>query len=142
MISTSFDQAQFSAREWLAIPDEVDSGHYTIANAMDDYFQFLESDGRPAHTMRDARYRDGAFIRPKLGDEVVSSLTSERLRRWRDDLSEPLRACEHARVSPKDIGPFAMMMRDGRGERRQIELGRCFVHHSTMRLVMARPLPI
>lgn len=82
----NFNQAQVRAREWLAIPDEVDSGPYTIANAMDDYFRFLESDGRPAHTIRDARYRDDAFIRPKLGDEVISGLMSERLRRWRDDL--------------------------------------------------------
>ena len=77
-------------------PDNVDSGPYTVSNAVDDYFRFLESDGRPAHTIRDARYRDGAFIRPKLGDEVLSSLTSERLRRWRDDL---VRAAPRLRTS-------------------------------------------
>src|SRR5262245_42696399 len=57
------------ARDWLAKltkqeVNELDCGPYTVANAMDDYFRFLMSDGRPTHTIRDAQYRDNAFIRP------------------------------------------------------------------------------
>ncbi len=53
---------------------------------MDDYFQFLENDGRGTHTIRDARYRDKALIRPKLGEVEVAALTAPKLRRWRDGL--------------------------------------------------------
>ena len=79
----SFGQAQEKAK-----PYRVDrkAGPYTIAAAMDDYLQFLESDGRGPQTIRDARYRDKAFIRPKLGDVEVTVLTADKLRRWRDGL--------------------------------------------------------
>jgi integrase len=62
------------------------AGPYTVANATEDYFQFLESDGRGTHTIRDARYRAKAFIRPKLGEVEITALTADKLRRWRDDL--------------------------------------------------------
>ena len=35
----------------------------TVADAMDAYLCFLGGDGRGAYTIRDARYRDQAFIR-------------------------------------------------------------------------------
>jgi integrase len=84
----NFGQAQANAREWLATPSEVQSQSkpYTVADAMDDYLRYLESEGRPPHTIRDARYRDSALIRPKVGHERLFNLTAERLRRWRDDL--------------------------------------------------------
>jgi integrase len=82
----NFNQAQVRARNWLATPSEAEAGPYRVAQAMDDYLHFLESDGRPTHTIRDARYRDSAFIRPKLGSERIANLTSDKLRRWRDDL--------------------------------------------------------
>jgi integrase len=82
----NFDQAQAKAREWLTKPEDSDTGPYTVASALDDYFRYLESDGRPAHTVRDARYRDSAFIRPKLGRQEVARLTADKLRRWRDDV--------------------------------------------------------
>ena len=53
---------------------------------MDAYFRFLESDGRSRHSLADTRYRDHAFIRPKLGDIDIAALTTERLRQWRDSL--------------------------------------------------------
>jgi len=53
---------------------------------MDAYLRFLGDDGRGANTIRDARYRDQAFIRPKLGTSEVAALTADKLRRWRDDL--------------------------------------------------------
>ena len=91
---SSFDQAQARARDWLAKQVKQDSGEvaedkgpYTVAKAMEAYFEFLESDGRPKHTLRDARYRDSAFIRYKFDDVDIAALTSKRLRRWRDDLA-------------------------------------------------------
>src|SRR5580704_11367649 len=90
----SFDQAQARARDWLAKQVKQDRGEvaedkgpYTVAKAMEAYFEFLESDGRPKHTIRDARYRDSAFIRYKFDDVDIAALTSKRLRRWRDDLA-------------------------------------------------------
>jgi len=62
------------------------TGPYTVADAMEAYSKFLAGDGRGTHTLRDARYRDQAFIRPKLGNLEVAVLTAERLRQWRDGL--------------------------------------------------------
>src|SRR3984893_14466360 len=90
----SVDQAQARARDWLAKQVKQDRGEgaedkgpYTVAKAMEAYFEFLESDGRPKHTIRDARYRDSAFIRYKFDDVDIAAPTSKRLRRWRDDLA-------------------------------------------------------
>ena len=63
-------------------------GPYTVADAMDDYFAYLETEGRSETAIEDARTRDRAFIRPALGSEEVASLTSERLKRWRDALAK------------------------------------------------------
>ena len=79
----SFGQAQEKAKPYRVARN---AGQYTIAAAMDDYLQFLEGDGRGSQTIRDARYRDKAFIRPKLGDVEVTALTADKLRHWRDGL--------------------------------------------------------
>lgn len=84
-------QAQEKARERMvrrAHAAAGKTGPYTVAGAMDGYFQFLANDGRGEHTVRDARYRDNAFIRPILGRVEVASLTAEKLRQWRDDLAQ------------------------------------------------------
>jgi integrase len=54
---------------------------------MDDYFRFLEGDGRAAHSIRDSRYRADAFILPQLGGVKIAALTPDRLRRWRDQIA-------------------------------------------------------
>ena len=89
----SFGQAQERAKAHR--PAEA-SGPYTVSVAIRAYLEFLESDGRGAHTIRDARYRANGLILPKLGDEEVSALTSGRLRKWRDDLVKA-----HPRVRTK-----------------------------------------
>jgi integrase len=58
----------------------------TVADAMDAYLPIIESEGRSAHTVRDAHYRDRALIRPALGKLIVTELTADRLRHWRDGL--------------------------------------------------------
>jgi integrase len=50
--------------------------------------EFLEGDGRSKAAIKDATYRIEAFIRPALGEIEVASLTAERLRKWRDELSK------------------------------------------------------
>src|SRR5260370_13267999 len=67
----SFDQAQKKARE---IRDQRDrakvgktTGPFTVADAMDLYIEFLESDDRTPDALDDTRYRDAVHIRPVLG---------------------------------------------------------------------------
>ena len=77
-----FAQAQRAARG----PRQRTAGGYTVANAIADYLRFLESDGRSPHSIRDTRCRVAAFVLPELGAAKVAGLTTDRLRRWRDDL--------------------------------------------------------
>jgi integrase len=86
----NFAEAQRAARG--ARGQHRAAGAYTVANAMDDYLLFLKSDGRAAHSVRDARYRIDVFIRPQLGSVKLAALTTEQLRRWRDQIaSSPAR---------------------------------------------------
>jgi hypothetical protein len=83
----TFAQAQERARARRPRANgDDDGGKYTVAKAMEAYFRFLESESRSSRTIRDARFRDEAFIRPKLGNVEAGTLTAERLRKWRDDL--------------------------------------------------------
>ncbi len=79
----SFAQAQRAARG-----PHRRSGAYTVGDAADDYLRFLESDGRSPHSVRDSRYRIEAFVRPQLGSLKLAALTTDRLRRWRDELAK------------------------------------------------------
>jgi integrase len=66
----------------------ITAGPYTVASAMDDYIAFLESEGRAESAIKDARDHDRAFIRPKLGNDEISTLAKERLKAWRDGLAK------------------------------------------------------
>jgi integrase len=81
----SFAQAQQAARGPRG--QRRSPGGHTVADAMDDYFRFLEGDGRAAHSIRDSRYRADAFILPQLGSVKIAALTPDRLRRWRDQIA-------------------------------------------------------
>jgi integrase len=81
----SFAQAQERAKAYRPSGSGA-AGPSTVGSALDDYFHSLESDGRSKHSIYDARRRADAFIRPKLGVVKLTALTSQRLRRWRDDL--------------------------------------------------------
>jgi hypothetical protein len=84
-------QAQEAARKRMVARAHAAAGKggpFTVSDAMGSYFEFLEGDGRSPASIRDARYRDAAFIRPKLGDAEVAALTAERLRQWRDDIAK------------------------------------------------------
>jgi hypothetical protein len=71
-----FWQAQTKARERMVGRVHAAAGKtgpLTVAAAMDAYLEFLESNRKSAD---DARYRDRAFIRPKLGELEVAALTA------------------------------------------------------------------
>jgi integrase len=82
-------QAQAKARERMSERTHTAAGKskapLTVADAMDSYLEFLESNRK---TAVDARYRDKAHIRPKLGDIEVAALTAEQIRRWHTDLAK------------------------------------------------------
>ena len=80
----SYAQAQRKAREHRVTAQ----AGYTVADAMDAYLAHLEAEGRGSEAVRDTRYRDRAFIRPKLGALELAALTADRLRRWRNDLAK------------------------------------------------------
>jgi integrase len=77
----NFTQAQQRVRG-----PRVAAGAYTVGAALDDYMRYLASDGRSERAIQDARYRADALILPHLGTVKVAQLTSDRLRRWRDEL--------------------------------------------------------
>jgi integrase len=83
----TFAQAQQRAKAHRPRAEADDGGSFTVAKAMEAYFSYLESEGRSAESIRDARWRDEAFIRPKLGKVEAAALTAERLRKWRNDLA-------------------------------------------------------
>ena len=85
--ATVLDFAQAQERAKARRPNTPERiGPYAVSDAMDDYFNFLESDGRSKHSIADAQGRDKGLIRPKLGNVKLATLTAERLRRWRDEL--------------------------------------------------------
>jgi integrase len=93
----SFAQAQTLAHRWLGEIARQDRGlrfgPYTVGSALDDYSAFLESDNRTPRTINDTRYRIEALIRPQLGNLDCTTLTTEQLREWRDNLAKtPARA--------------------------------------------------
>jgi hypothetical protein len=61
------------------------TGPLTVADAMDAYLEFLESNRKTAD---DARYRDRAHIRPALGSVEVAQITAEQIRRWHAALAK------------------------------------------------------
>jgi integrase len=59
----------------------------TVADVMAGYLDYLKSDGRSPHAIRDAHYRADALILPALGVVKVAALAPDRLRRWRDEIA-------------------------------------------------------
>ncbi len=84
----SFAQAQERTRMRRSTASEpAVTTPYTVADVMDAYLDFLRTDGRSEAAIRDAQYRDRAFIRPKLGELKLAVLTADKLRQWRDTLA-------------------------------------------------------
>jgi integrase len=83
-----FKQAQKLARERMverAHKAAGKTGPYTVADAMDEYLVFLD---RKRKSGPDARFRDAALIRPKLGNIELAALKAKKLRHWHAGLAE------------------------------------------------------
>ena len=83
----SFQQAQDQARAWFARMAHkesggVESGPYTVAQAMEDYLTERERTKR--RRLPDTRLAINAHILPTLGRLDVSKLTHGKLKAWRD----------------------------------------------------------
>lgn len=84
----NFAQAQKLARERMVSRAHTavgKTGPLTVSGALDSYLEFLDANRKSGG---DARYRDRAFIQPKLGDIEVDALTSDKLRRWHAALAK------------------------------------------------------
>ncbi len=84
----SFDQAQRRARELRDERDRSAAGKHgplTVGDVMKSYVQYLEDEGKP---LADAKARVNAFILPVLGPVRVDALTSDRITKWRTDVSK------------------------------------------------------
>jgi integrase len=110
----SFAQAQERAKAQRVQTAAEKTGPYTVAMAMDDYLIFLES--RPGAAGDDARYRDRAFIRPKLGTTAVADLTTDKLRKWLADLA---RAAPRLRTRKGDAQKHRELGDDDESKRRR-----------------------
>jgi integrase len=85
----NFSQAQAGARARYAqatraangLPEPT-AGPYLVDQALDDYFTWLEGEGRSEKNIADARAKAATHIRPKLGHVRVDRLTSKQISDW------------------------------------------------------------
>jgi hypothetical protein len=75
-----FFQAQREAREVAALAKAPEKTAFTVAAAMDAYFERLEHEG--SRSMADARRRARFHILPGLGDIIVADLTRDIISKW------------------------------------------------------------
>ena len=82
----TFAQAQDRAKTYRAKSDNkaAPDGFATVADVIDAYLRFIESEGRSANTLYDTRHRIRALILPALGKLRVHDLTTDKLRHWRE----------------------------------------------------------
>ena len=78
----NFAQAQQRARG-----PRIPAGGYAVADAIWEYIDFLENDGRSPHAVDDTRKRAARTILPKLGAERVATLTAKRIENWHRELA-------------------------------------------------------
>ena len=101
-----FWQAQAKARERMVGRAHAATGKHgplTVATVMDDYLEYLEGNKKSAS---DARYRDRALIRPKLGEIEVAKLTADMIRKWLLDVAKaPARLRTRAGLKQRHVQP-------------------------------------
>jgi hypothetical protein len=83
-----FFQAQRRAREVAALAKSPGTarGPFTVAAALDAYFERLKHEG--SKSLADARGRARIHIIPALGDVSVADLTRDKLSQWLAELAE------------------------------------------------------
>jgi hypothetical protein len=87
----SFGQAQEAARKWFRVlarqdRNEIDTGPYSVAKAMDDYVANYKRRGGKAPARLE--WAINAHIRTELGDVLITKLTRRRIEAWHAKLSE------------------------------------------------------
>jgi integrase len=83
-----FWQAQEAARNLHTLRTkggERASRRYTVAEAIEDYLDWMEGARKSA---QDTRYRAEALILPKLGKVDTAQLTAKQIRKWQHKLAE------------------------------------------------------
>jgi integrase len=86
-------QAQAKAREWRGAAERAAAGieepaaAVTVADVMGDYLTWTEKHRKPT-TAREWRYMAQAHILPVLGKLELAKLTTERIRKWHEELAE------------------------------------------------------
>jgi integrase len=111
-----FWQAQKAARERMAarvLNAAGKSGPVTVADAMDAYLDFLESNRK---SVVDTRHRALVHIYPQLGALEVSALTPEVLRKWHAGLAKAL---PRARTTPGEAQQYRTFNGDEEAVRRR-----------------------
>jgi integrase len=89
------------------------TGPLTVAAAMDAYLEYLDNHTKSGY---DARRRDLAFIRPKLGVIEVAHLTASAIRKWLADLAkQPPRL----RTKEGEEQKYRKLGKDGESTRRR-----------------------
>jgi len=87
----SFDQATSAARGRMVTRAHAAAGVtgvYRVRDAMRDYIQHLEDDGRSSASVLDVKSRATALIIPKLGDRPIAELKALELTAWRNQLAK------------------------------------------------------
>jgi integrase len=94
----TFAQAQERTKALRPAGTEQPERPFTVADAMADYFAFLELHRKPTRT---ARSHDRLFIGPSFGTTNVAQLTADRIRRWLSDIASQ---APRVRMSAKPDG--------------------------------------
>jgi len=86
----TFEQAQATARNWFtnratAGTSSEEQAPYTVADAMDGYFDWADTETR---TAREMRRRSKIHILPHLGDIEVAALSSADVTKWHRQLAQ------------------------------------------------------
>src|SRR5215510_14678871 len=104
----SFAQAQDKARDIRDTRSKSAAGlaPYTVSRALADYFAYLRSEGRPDHLVDDTERRAATLIEAKLGEVELTELTTDRLRKWRDELVKTGARTRSGKGQPQKYRPI------------------------------------
>ena len=97
----SHEQAKDAARAWAkALKTGSDAAQaLTVNAALDRYFEARSAEGMK--TVEDAKTRAAFHIRPKLGNMLVTHLTIDKVRSWRDSMVSERKGLRTARFANK-----------------------------------------
>jgi hypothetical protein len=98
-----FYQAQRKARELAAKARNPGGGQFTVARALDAYFERLGHEG--SKSLADAKRRAAFHIVPKLGELLVADLSREIITKWHHDIANTPRHARGKKGGPARVLP-------------------------------------